>query len=179
MKRERKLNRLHGYDYSQNGAYFITICVRNRDCALGEIIENQMILNVYGRIVEKQWKWLFEQYLYLQADVFVIMPNHIHGILCIVGNGRDRSLPKDRSLRIKPIPQLIGAYKTTSSKLIHLSGNKDFQWQKSYWDRIIRDENELNKIREYIIDNPVRWAFDQDKPDDGFDDIFPCVESLM
>jgi REP element-mobilizing transposase RayT len=166
--RNRRSIRLKGYDYSQAGAYFITICVQNREHIFGKIEKGIIILNDYGKIVENQWQWLFKQYDYLKMDQYCVMPNHFHGIIWInpavvVGNGRDRSLRdnNDRSLRkIKPIPELIGAFKTTSSKMIHLSGNHNFKWQKSYHDRIIRNDDELIRIKAYIINNAQNWALD-------------------
>jgi len=153
---ERKLNRLHGFDYSSEGAYFVTICVHNRECFFGNIADEKFVANQFGEIIENQWQWLFVQYPYIKIDEFVIMPNHFHGIIHIIGNGRDRSL------RIKPIPQLIGAFKTTSSKLIRQSGYIGFQWQKSYHDRIIRNDRELIRIRQYIQNNPQNWPHDAD-----------------
>jgi len=169
--RERKLLRLAGYDYAAPGAYFITICVHDRNNEFGIVAGEMMELNEYGSIIEQQWKWLFDQYDYLQIDEYCVMPNHFHGIIWIiapvgdrvsVGNGRDRSL-RDRSqrdIKIKPIPEFIGAFKTTSSKLIHRAGNEQFKWQKSYYDVIIRDDESLQRIREYIRDNPKHWSMD-------------------
>ena len=165
--RERKLNRLSGYDYSTAGSYFITICIKNRECLFGEILDGEMKLNESGKIADEQWKWLFQQYNYIRMDEYVIMPNHFHGIIHIVvgngnidnvGNGRDRSLRQ----KIKPIPELIGAFKTTSSKLIHRNGNTEFHWQKSYHDRIIRNERELYRIQKYISNNPKNWNRDKE-----------------
>lgn len=191
---ERKLNRLQGYDYSSAGAYFITINAHDREHIFGVINNGVMKLNEYGIILDRQWKWLFKQYDYIAPDEYVIMPDHFHGILhivengnvvgncatigngtvigndtsignsAVIGNGRDRSL---RANKIKPLSELIGAFKTTSSKLIHETGKTDFRWQKSYYDRIIRDEEELNRIRLYIINNPVKSkTYDLDYPDD-------------
>ena len=169
MIRERKLLRLAGYDYATSGAYFITICVHGRKNEFGIIAGDVMQLNESGLIVEQQWKWLFDQYDYLQIDEYCVMPNHFHGIIWItgsvgnghdntpVGNGRDRSL---RDGKIKPIPELIGAFKTTSSKLIHRAGNEQFKWQKSYYDVIIRDNESLQRICEYIKNNPKHWDKD-------------------
>ncbi|GAB1352045.1 hypothetical protein MASR1M12_07760 [Erysipelotrichia bacterium] len=180
MIRERKLLRLAGYDYTAPGAYFITACVHGRKNEFGIIENGVMQLNEYGLIVEQQWKWLFDQYDYLKTGEYCVMPNHFHGIIQItVGNGRDRSLRDgDRSLRdgdrfprdcdrslhrggkIKSIPELIGAFKTTSSKLIHIAGNNKFKWQKSYYDVIIRDDESFCRISEYIRNNPKHWDND-------------------
>jgi len=185
---ERKPNRLKGYDYSRYGMYFITMCVRDRIESFGNIHDGNMTLNKYGEIILQQWNWLGHQYNYIKPDAFVVMPNHVHGIICIadvpdadgilgengfcetdrVGNGRDRSLPErsvpdihhDTRRKIKPIPEIIGAFKTTSSKLIHLAGLESFRWQKSYYEQIIRDEASLRNIRRYIEENPARWDTD-------------------
>ncbi len=117
----------------------------------------QMILNEYGTIAEKQWYWLEEQYPYVSLHAFVVMPNHIHGIIEI---NRSRIISSD-PIKIKPLSELIGAYKTTVSKQIHLSGFMEFQWQRSFYEHIIRDEKTLETISDYIINNPVNW--EQDK----------------
>jgi len=159
--KNRRPNRLKHYDYSENGYYFVTICTYNRECFFGEIVEEEMVLNRCGEIVNEQWLWLDEQYPYVRLDEYCIMPNHFHGILIIdrstVGNGRDRSLQK-----IKPLYELIGVFKTRSSKFIHRKGLKDFKWQKSFYDHIIRNEVSLRKIRNYIQTNPVTWDNDKE-----------------
>jgi REP element-mobilizing transposase RayT len=122
--------------------------------------EPQMILNAYGKIAEQQWYWLAEQYRYIVLHEFIVMPNHMHGIIEInrnaVGTGRDLSLRK-----IKSLSELMGAYKTTASKHIHLAGYVEFAWQRSFHDHIIRDEKSYERISNYIIDNPKTW--DKDK----------------
>ena len=162
--KERKLNRLTGFDYSNGGYYFVTICTENRINYLGNIVDGQMMLNAYGQIVEQQWIWLQKQYKYVQLDAYIIMPNHIHGIVIIdnvvVGNSRDHSLQE--KTKIKSLSELIGAFKTTSSKLIHETGLKYFQWQKSFYDHIIRNERSLFRIQEYIRNNPAKWELDRD-----------------
>ena len=172
--KSRKRNRLEDYDYSQHGYYFITSCVDNYDNCLGDFDGNEMKLNEYGEIVKQQWLWLSKQYSYVELDEFVVMPNHFHGILIInndndvnhhsVGTGRDLSLHcgggKCRCVKIKPLWQLIGAFKTTSSKLIHIAGYKDFKWQRSFHDRVINSEKGLDNIRNYIITNEDKYLLD-------------------
>jgi REP element-mobilizing transposase RayT len=161
--RERKRTRLIGFDYATPGAYFITTVVKDRLCVFGKIRNGTCLLNPFGQIVEEQWRWLHDQYLYLTMDEFVVMPNHVHGIIniadCVdngsVGNGRDRSLQK-----IKSLSELIGAFKTTSSKCIHKSGLPSFRWQKSFYERIVRNDQELQRIQEYIHSNPLTWERD-------------------
>lgn len=166
---ERKRNRLLGFDYRTGGAYFVTICVRNRACVFGEIVDGVVMVNEIGRIVQEQWDWLGQQYPYIRLDAFVIMPNHVHGIVRIddmgagVGTGRDLSLRSLRSpMHIKSLSGLIGAFKTTSSKRIHRETHFGaFAWQRSFHDRIIRDEREYHLIAQYIADNPARWVEDR------------------
>jgi REP element-mobilizing transposase RayT len=160
---ERKRTRLIGFDYATPGAYFITAVVKDRLCVFGDINGGSCLLNVYGSIVADQWHWLHEQYPYLTEDEFVVMPNHVHGIINIpdsvekdgAGNGRDSSLQQ-----IKSLSELVGAFKTTSSKRIHKSGLPSFRWQKSFYERIIRHDQELKRIQEYIHSNPLRWERD-------------------
>ncbi|MFA5388897.1 MAG: transposase [Candidatus Omnitrophota bacterium] len=157
----RKCNRIPKYDYSRNGYYFVTICTKHRQEWFGNIQNDIMELNEYGQIVRKQWVWLLEQYNYVKLDKFTIMPNHMHGILIISGDARDVGTGRDLSLqKTKSLSGLIGAFKTTSSKLIHMAGLKGFHWQRSFYDRVIRNEKELTQICEYIINNPKQWDMD-------------------
>jgi len=180
----RKPNRLHKFDYTQERLYFITSCVKNRVQYFGEIRHGEMKHNPFGLIVIDQWKWLLNQYPYLVSHAFVVMPDHIHAVLQInrgriaaaAGTGRDLSLhggrdlsqqgalqtsesnrPPQPPIKIKPLSQLIGAFKTTVSKKIHLKGGVDFVWQRSFFDRIIRNEVEYKRIIEYIQSNPANW----------------------
>jgi len=157
--KNRKKNRLLGYDYRQYGYYFVTICSNNRIKWFGNIENNHMVLNLSGQIVRQQLQWLEKRYSYIKLDEYIIMPNHIHGIIIIknyVGNGRDRSLQQ-----IKSLSSIIGAFKTTSSKLIHRNKLLEFKWQKSFHDHIIRNDKSLHQIREYIINNPLNWNNDE------------------
>ena len=181
----RKLIRLSGFDYSANRYYFFTICIKDHLQSFGSIVNKSVLLSKNGIIAMEQWHWLGIQYPYIDLISFVIMPDHVHGIIYIdtdfykqyVGNGeninvrndRDRSLHKntnrsmvinpDRSQqKIKPLPELLGAYKTTVSKRIHLDGDMNFKWQKSYHDHIIRNIRSLNIIKRYIENNPENWV---------------------
>jgi REP element-mobilizing transposase RayT len=154
--RTRKRNRLRNYDYRTAGAYFITTVVRGRQNTFGEVKDGVNHLTPYGETLVEQWHWLHKQYLHIMLDQFVVMPNHFHGIIIIVGTGRDLHLqPKTKSLS-----ELIGAFKTTSSRRIHQLGMPSFQWQRSFYERIIRNDDELRRIREYIQTNPLRWDLD-------------------
>ncbi|MBZ0182966.1 MAG: transposase [Melioribacteraceae bacterium] len=153
----RKRNRLNEFDYRQGYWYFVTICVKGMNTYFGRIEKAKMILNEYGKIVEEKLLWLKEQYIYVDIDCHVIMPNHIHAVIIIdptgVGTSRDLSL----QTKIKSLSELVGAFKTVSSKQIHQNGLTQFKWQRSFYDRIIRNEKELYRIRKYIEENPLRW----------------------
>lgn len=151
---ERKKIRLEGFNYSSEALYFITTNVKNHRHDLGKVVNGGMILNEYGQIVQEQWEWLFNQYTFIQSHAFVVMPNHVHGVIEI------KKL-ESQDIKTKPLPQLIGAFKTTSSKRIHLAGLADFQWHKSYHDHIIRDHASYLRIVDYIEKNPAKWHEDR------------------
>lgn len=174
---------MKGFDYSSNNLYFVTCCVKNRECCFGNIVgtgrdlslhdndddddekdnipSSQMKLNKYGDIVNNQLLWLQEQYPYVVLHNHIVMPNHIHAVIEIdsnVGTGSDLSVQNE--IKIKSLSQLMGAFKTTSSKLIHLAGYPLFEWQRSFHDHIIRNEKTYLNIMNYITTNPERWSND-------------------
>jgi REP element-mobilizing transposase RayT len=173
-KHNRRSVRLPDYDYSKPGAYFITICVRNRECLFGEIINGEMRLNEFGEIVSEKWLWLAQQYLYIKLDEFVVMPNHFHGILWIRdiarwGGSRPAPTQSDtfyNDIKIKPVGQLIGVLKTVSAKQVNIARNTvGFPvWQRDFYDHIGHNENELIQIRQYIRNNPSAWDNDNENP---------------
>jgi putative transposase len=169
--KKRKQNRMQNFDYSKDAIYFITSCCKNRIHHFGEVVNEEMQLNKYGKIVNQQIIWLEEQYPYVVLHNYVVMPNHVHILFEIdrVRTGRDLSLQnRDLSLqncdlslqKIKSVSSLMGAYKTTSSKLIHEAGNEDFLWQRSFHDHIVRDQKRYENIYNYINENPMRWEKD-------------------
>ncbi|MFN3942340.1 MAG: transposase [Flavobacterium sp.] len=182
MKR-RKRNRMQGFDYSSNRLYFITNCVKNNRCCFGQVVaigtgrdlsvadalpENnslpkinphigyQMQLNVYGLIVEERIKWLAMQYPYVVIHNYKVMPNHIHLILEIDSKKVDSS-----EIKIKSVSELMGAFKTTSSKYIKQAGLIDFSWHRSFHDHIIRNFISFVRISKYIDLNPQKWYHDK------------------
>jgi len=160
--RERKIIRLQGYDYSNPGYYFITMCVHNRENIFGSITDNELILNKYGTIAKNCWFELPEHFPFCEIDEFVVMLDHVHGIIKIVGDinivGDRHSYPLQENIKpqYKKLPVIIGSYKSAVTKLIHQSGRCDFKWQRSFHDRIIRNENEFNRIKKYIKNNPKK-----------------------
>ncbi|MCX6740312.1 MAG: hypothetical protein NTZ49_03735 [Candidatus Parcubacteria bacterium] len=178
LKRDRKLNRWQGYDYKYLGLYFITICTHHRQPRFGEIVGGEMKLNPIGEIVKQQLLWLHKHFPHIRLDEWVVMPNHVHMILEINYNfnndktgyaddgndGKSVGTGRDLSLQGKPIYDIIGAFKTTSSKFIHQIGHTEFAWQRSFHDRVIRNDDELSKIRDYIFGNPAKWTEDRNNP---------------
>lgn len=131
------------------------------------ITEPRIMLNESGKIADRQWHWLGEQYPYIILHEFIVMPNHMHGIIeikrKIVRTGRymaGRDLPLSLP-KIKSLSEIIGAYKMTVSKQIHLSGYTDFSWQRSFHDHIIRDQKSYERISNYILKNPKTWYDDK------------------
>lgn len=153
--KNRKRNRKKGFDYTSNNIYFITICCRYRIHYLGRIVNDTMELNVFGKIVEEQINWLENQYPFIEIHNSQVMPNHIHLLFEI--NSQNVS---GEDMKIKSVSQLMGALKTTSSKQIHLLGNMNFEWQRSFHDHIVRDADSYDSIYNYITDNPARWNED-------------------
>jgi len=171
MQRRKNSIRLRGYDYSRPGVYFVTICTRDRDCLFGNIVNGQMVMNDYGKMVDETLKWLARRYAYVSLDAWVVMPNHLHGIVIITdeqcnSRGGSRTAPtRTAPTRTrKPLGRLIGAFKTVSTKRINelrrTTGAR--LWQRNYYEHIIRNENELNAIRRYILNNPLNWDLDRD-----------------
>lgn len=153
--RQRKRLRMLGYDYSKDNLYFVTSCIKNMKCYFGTVKMGEMKLNEYGKIAEAQWYWLEIQYPYVVLHAFVVMPNHIHGIIEI-----NRNLAPE-SPKIKSLSELMGAYKTTVSKQIHLLGFNDFVWHRSFHESIVRDDKAYKKIIAYIENNPMKWSEDE------------------
>lgn len=171
--KNRKRNRKKGFDYSSNNIYFITICCKYRVHHLGTVLNDEMKLNIFGEIVEEQINWLENQYPYVEIHNSVVMPNHVHLLFEInprnvSGTGRDLSLHEPNTdIHIKSVSDLMGAFKTTSSKQIHLYGNMDFKWQRSFHDHIVTSADRYDSIYNYISNNPTRWLDDVLKEPDN------------
>ncbi len=177
MEKHRRSIRLSGYDYSQAGLYYSTICVKNRVNLFGHIAGGEMVLNEYGKIVGKCWQGIPDHFHDVLIDEFVVMPNHTHGILLIrnesfVGARHAVPLP-DATIRKfgKPIarslPTIIRSFKSAVTRQINeyrLTPGATV-WQRNYYEHIIRNQEELDRIRKYIVDNPKKWAMDRENPD--------------
>jgi len=170
----RASTRRQGYDYSLAGAYFITLVTYHRDCLFGEIVDDEMKLNHRGKIVQEEWFASVEirKEIRLFPDEFVVMPNHIHGILWIVENEHDpavgangRSPLHDHPhMKPKSLSSFVAGFKSSVTKRIRDELHETGIWQRNYYDRIIRNDRELDAIRKYIETNPRHWAEDDEKP---------------
>ena len=165
----RKRNRFAGYDYSTPGCYFVTICTHGMKEYFGRVKNGEMLLNDAGRIVQECWLDLPNHYKNCMLHAFVIMPNHIHGIIEIVGNGLkpfQNEPTTNKRNGLKPFPtyglsEIIRGFKTYSSKYINQKSKHKFTWQKSFYDHIIRNDEELIRISDYIEKNPLLWKQDE------------------
>jgi len=185
-----KQYRLPGYDYSENGYYFITICTKDRENYFGNIKNNKMELSPIGKIVNKFWTKLPDKFNGIELDEYCIMPNHFHGILilncrnaprndndgrvhpknkilnCVSKNApvlRPRRVPTIKPLDINSVSSIINHFKGSVKKSCK-TNNLNFDWQPRFHDRIVRNEREYFAIKRYIHDNPKNWAKDRNNP---------------
>ena len=183
--------RLKHWDYSNNGMYFITICTNTMKNYFGKIVDGKVILNKFGKYVEHCWIDIPKHSKYVELDEFVIMPNHIHGIIGIdnpndsfsnndnnvvvetrhalsnnknstkeTGHALSLQHPRFRNQGKNSISAMVGSFKSAVTKYAN-KNNIPFKWQSRFYDHVIRDEKELNNIREYIISNPEQWKKDK------------------
>ena|SRR5436190_9218676 len=188
----RRSIRLRGYDYSQEGIYFVTVCTHGKRSIFGEIREDEMALSTAGQAVSRIWEGLPAQFPNCSLDAFVVMPNHVHGIIVISNEvtkdeGAASSAPTDcyteqgaassaptithpeqgaASSAPTALGAIVRAFKSISAIQVNrlLDSSGQHLWQRNYYDHIIRSEDELNGIREYIYNNPIKWAIDRENP---------------
>jgi len=175
-QRQRRSIRLQGYDYSQSGVYYVTVCTRERQCLFGAVMDGQMQLNAAGQILQSVWESLPQFYEGVESDAFVVMPNHVHGIIIIraaVGAIHESPLRSASSTpsrildrRRMLLSKIIGRFKMVSAKQINVQRDTPGVpvWQRNYYEHVIRDEETLRRIRQYIADNPAQWEFDRENP---------------
>jgi REP element-mobilizing transposase RayT len=184
-RHHRRSIRLKGYDYSLAGAYFVTISTQDHVCVFGAVVEGIMCLNEAGRMVSTEWDALPARFPGVGVDAFVVMPNHIHGIMVfatrvsvgapLVGAQDftpNRATDNRATTRVAPtLGDVVGAYKSRVTveytRGVKTKGWPPFRrrlWQRNFYEHIIRNEASLNRIRQYILDNPVRWTFDRENP---------------
>ncbi len=155
--------RLKGWDYSRAGGYFVTICTADQRCHFGQVVGGAIRLSPVGEIVAAEWQLTAEHRAHVTLDVWVVMPNHLHGIIVIQEDG---VLPTTDAAREKPLKPgslgaIVGQIKSVCKKRIIASGNRTFDWQPRFHDHIIRDYADLARIRKYIVNNPAQWELDE------------------
>ncbi len=186
IRRRKNSLRLTGYDYAQAGAYFITTTLQGRVAILADICNDKFVLTLLGKIVRQAWLDLPRHYPMLVLDAFCVMPDHFHGIMIIQpGRGRSPLMENDIQSRnmcdekddqngIKTCPsrsisEMVRAFKSFSARRINAQRKTPGTtvWQRGFYEHIIRDEADLNRIRVYIRDNPVKWNMKQTDSDWG------------
>ncbi len=172
--------RLRGWDYSATGWYFVTVCTKRHIPFFGKVIEGRVELSKFGKMVSQMWIEIPNHHLGVSLDEFVIMPNHIHGVIILApekqGDSKSKSVEtlhatslqscKDEKMaKISPrrgsLAVIIRSYKSAVTRWAHQNGMDHFAWQSRYFDHIIRNEDALKKIRQYIQENPLKWALDR------------------
>lgn len=183
--RSRHSLRLSGYDYGRPGAYFVTVCTQGRECLFGDVVDGEMVLSTFGQIVAEEWARTPKIRREIELDAFQVMPNHIHGIVVITGasnSSHDRGLGADVGAHgraplqdnrgsglwrpPKSLGSFIAGFKSAVTKRINIVRGEPGRsvWQRNYFERIIRNEKELDSIRFYISQNPAKWRLDRENP---------------
>ena len=173
LHRHRSI-RLRDYDYAHAGAYFITACTHARQCIFGEIIGGIMQLSDFGAAAQECWRAIPEHSPYVDLDAFIVMPNHVHGIVTITVGAR-HAVPLHNATSVpaafgKPLAgslaTIVGSFKSATTKRVNeLRGTPAAPvWQRNYHEHVIRNDRDLDRIRQYITENPVRWADDEFNP---------------
>ena len=178
IHRRRSL-RLKGYDYTHVGAYFVTIVTQGRLCLFGEIVGKKMRLNEAGEMVCRFWEALPQRFPTIEIGMFVVMPNHLHGIVVIKNRATTRVAPTEIMEGGVDAPitdrfalgDVIGAYKSLTT-VEYTRGVKQMKWspfhkrlwQRNYYEHVVRHDESLQQLQQYILDNPDQWAFDKENP---------------
>ena len=180
----RRSIRLRQFDYSEPGMYYVTMRTKGGECLFGDVVKGEVRLSGMGTFAEEYWQAIPEHFLNVSLDLFVVMPNHVHGILVI----KERLPAFVRVEYIQPIREetrstqptrrknefqhvvpgslgsIIRSYKAAVTRICHKKGMTAFKWQRDLYDHIIRDGKDLDRIRKYILDNPANWANDENFP---------------
>ena len=170
--KQRRSIRLPQFDYTQPGAYSVTICTHPHAPLFGQIVDAKVRLNSYGKVVHEYWRQIPNHNPLVQLDAFVVMPNHLHGIVVLAHDPRGRGTacrtPTERFGQPVPgsLPTLIRSFKSAATRGINrLRGTPGGRvWQRGYYERAIRNERELSAVRRYIAYNPLKWELDPENP---------------
>ncbi|MCX6601463.1 MAG: transposase [bacterium] len=166
---KRHTVRLPHYDYRRAGGYFVTICSHQRACIFGDIHEGNVSLSPIGRIVESAWQNLPEHHLQVMLDEFIIMPNHVHGILLFSDSEEDTAgcVPTRKFGSIAPasLSVVVRSFKSAVTRQAHATlRHADTIWQPRFYEHVIRNDEDLYNIRKYIQENPLKWELDKENP---------------
>jgi len=168
----RRSVRLKSYDYTEAAAYFITICTHAKGAVFGRIDEGRMQMNECGRIADQRWRTLPDHHLNCELDYYVVMPNHVHGILVLhkdwTGTAGRAPTPEAFGRPVsRSIPTIVRSYKSSVSRHIGRCRQQKTRplWQRGYYEHVIRHERELAAIRRYVHENPLQWHIDHENPD--------------
>jgi len=160
-KHKRRSIRLKGYDYRSSGVYFVTIVTQGRALLWADVCEGEVILSPAGEMVEQVWTQLPERFPRVSLDAFVVMPNHVHGLLVLGGIEPSSTALSD----------VVGAFKSQSTvnytRGVREQGWSAFEkrvWQSNYFERILRNEEQLARAQGYIEQNPENWLWDHENP---------------
>ncbi len=192
-KHHRRSIRLPEWDYRQAGAYFVTLVIHGRETLLGQVVDGEMVLSPFGRVAATMWQRLQSHFPRVRLDEFVVMPNHLHGIVWLVSNGERRDeaslatpwqtedssfgerggqdmttmgMPHPYKLESGSLGAIVGNFKSVTARRINRMRHTPSApvWQRNYYERIIRNERELNAIRQYVLNNPTTWDEDSENP---------------
>ncbi|MBL7072454.1 MAG: transposase [Candidatus Omnitrophica bacterium] len=175
MPGDRKSIRLKDYDYAQTGGYDVSICAHGDKCIFGVVKNGEMFLSDCGKIVDKCWNEIPEHFPHVELDEHIVMPNHMHGIIVIGGENDDNNVGagfprpdnetagKGRGNRAPTLGQIVAYFKYGSTKQINAMRNTPGArlWQRNFYEHVIRNEPDLNRVREYIVYNPAKWEEDE------------------
>jgi putative transposase len=165
---QRRSIRLRDFDYTENRAYFVTICAIQKLCLFGDVEEEVVKLSDVGQVVDSAWRDLPNHTPGLTLDCSVVMPNHLHGIIILPGPEKiqSRANVMPRRDQSGSLGTVIGGFKSAVSREVNVRDLTLVRpiWQRNYYERIIRNDGELDATRRYIVDNPIRWNDDPDHP---------------
>jgi putative transposase len=175
----RRSIRLKGYNYSQVGGYYVTIVTRGREWVLGEVSGGEIHISPLGQIVDECWRSIPEHFPNVSVDAFVVMPNHVHGIIFIHETEFTRrgtiyraptantisQLEKFGTPRVGSLATIIRTFKAAITRRAGLELNSGNIWQRNYYEHILRDEADYERVAGYILDNPANWEQDEENPD--------------
>ena len=178
QKHHRRSIRLKDYDYSQPGAYFVTMVTWQRKVLFGDVVDGEMVLNEFGKIVQKWWQEIPIHFPNVETGAFVIMPDHVHGVI-LIGEHRDTvSVSKDyiyhqihgvetTPRQMPTLGQIVAYFKYQSTKEMNLldnTGTITKFWQRNYYEHIIRDDGDYHRVEQYIQANVSNWSNDKENP---------------